>query len=268
MDLFKIGFLTITLVDVIDLILVSWLFYKIYQYFRETRAGQMLVGLIILLIASFLFNAIGFSASSWLVNQFQTVWVVAFVILFQPELRRLLIYVGQTRFFQKLFRMGTSRSIEEMVNAMNQLIENKWGALIVVQRETGMRVYKEAGTQLKAEISAPLILSIFNPKSPLITNDFEKRKLAEQRATKRLKEENENLQEIEKKIVKILNEKIRPAVAKDGGDIKFKEFKNGIVKVQLQGSCSGCPSSTMTLKQGVQNLLCHYIPEVKEVIAI
>ena len=63
--------------------------------------------------------------------------------------------------------------------------------------------------------------------------------------------------------------KIRPAVAKDGGDIKFKErFDNGIVKVQLQGSCSGCPSSTMTLKQGVQNLLCHYIPEVKEVIAI
>ena len=85
---------------------------------------------------------------------------------------------------------------------------------------------------------------------------------------KSLKEENENLQEIEKKIVKILNEKIRPAVAKDGGDIKFKEFVDGIVKVQLQGSCSGCPSSTMTLKQGVQNLLCHYIPEVKKVEAI
>ena len=77
-----------------------------------------------------------------------------------------------------------------------------------------------------------------------------------------------NLSEIEEKITKILEEKIRPAVAKDGGDIKFKEFKDGIVKVQLQGSCSGCPSSTMTLKQGVQNLLCHYIPEVKEVIAI
>ena len=81
-------------------------------------------------------------------------------------------------------------------------------------------------------------------------------------------EEKENLDEIEKKIVKILNEKIRPAVARDGGDIKFKEFKNGIVKVQLQGSCSGCPSSTMTLKQGVQNLLRHYIPEVKEVQAV
>ena len=77
-----------------------------------------------------------------------------------------------------------------------------------------------------------------------------------------------DLGEIEQKIVKILNEKIRPAVARDGGDIKFKEFKDGVVKVELQGSCSGCPSSTMTLKQGVQNLLCHYLPEVKEVVAV
>ena len=83
-----------------------------------------------------------------------------------------------------------------------------------------------------------------------------------------LEEQNSNLGEIEQKIVKILDQKIRPAVARDGGDIKFKEFKDGVVKVQLQGSCSGCPSSTMTLKQGVQNLLCHYLPEVKEVVAI
>ena len=81
-------------------------------------------------------------------------------------------------------------------------------------------------------------------------------------------ESNENLGEIEKKIIQILDEKIRPAVAKDGGDIRFKEFKDGVVMVKLQGSCSGCPSSTMTLKQGVQNLLCHYLPEVKEVIAV
>jgi Fe-S cluster biogenesis protein NfuA len=74
--------------------------------------------------------------------------------------------------------------------------------------------------------------------------------------------------EIEKKIIKILETKVRPAVARDGGDIKFKEFKDGKVKVELQGSCSGCPSSTLTLKQGVQNLLCHYVPEVKEVLAV
>jgi len=82
------------------------------------------------------------------------------------------------------------------------------------------------------------------------------------------KENKKEFQEIEKKIIKILDSKIRPAVARDGGDIKFKEYKDGTVTVQLQGSCSGCPSSTMTLKQGVQNLLKHYIPEVKEVEAI
>ena len=70
------------------------------------------------------------------------------------------------------------------------------------------------------------------------------------------------------KINEVLDSKIKPAVAKDGGDIKFKSFKNGIVTVELKGSCSGCPSSIMTLKQGVQNLLCHYIPEVKNVEAI
>ena len=82
------------------------------------------------------------------------------------------------------------------------------------------------------------------------------------------KGKKEEYSEIEKQIISILETKIRPAVAKDGGDIKFKEFKDGIVKVELQGSCSGCPSSTMTLKQGVQNLLCHYLPEVKDVVAI
>ena len=70
------------------------------------------------------------------------------------------------------------------------------------------------------------------------------------------------------KINEVLDSKIRPAVARDGGDITFRSFKDGIVTVELKGSCSGCPSSIMTLKQGVQNLLCHYIPEVKSVEAI
>ncbi|SVA13965.1 uncharacterized protein METZ01_LOCUS66819 [marine metagenome] len=127
----------------------------------------MLIGLIILLIASFLFNAIGFSATSWLVNQFQTVWVVAFVILFQPEIRRLLIYVGQTRFFRSIFRVGTSRSLEAVVDASLKMSDRQWGALIVIQRETGLRAYKESGISIKGEVSTALLLSIFNPSSPL-----------------------------------------------------------------------------------------------------
>ena len=77
-----------------------------------------------------------------------------------------------------------------------------------------------------------------------------------------------NLGEVEDRIIEVLDTKVRPAVAKDGGDIVFKSFKDGVVHVELRGSCSGCPSSLMTLKQGVQNLLCHYVEEVKSVEAI
>ncbi|MAH53759.1 MAG: NifU family protein [Pelagibacteraceae bacterium] len=90
----------------------------------------------------------------------------------------------------------------------------------------------------------------------VISKDFDK-----------LESESFESNETIKKINEILNSKIRPAVAKDGGDIAFKSFKNGVVTVELKGSCSGCPSSIMTLKQGVQNLLCHYVPEVKSVEA-
>ena len=87
-------------------------------------------------------------------------------------------------------------------------------------------------------------------------------------AKKIVKEQVLGNSDIEERIIKVLDTKIRPAVAKDGGDIKFQSFKDGVVHVELQGSCSGCPSSLMTLKQGVQNLLCHYVEEVKSVEAI
>ena len=167
MDLFKIGFITVSLIDILDITIVTWIFFKVYQYFKETRAGQMLIGLIILIIASFLSNSFGISATSWLVNQFQTVWVVAFVILFQPEIRRLLIYVGQTKYIRSIFRVGTNRSLNAVVQASFSLSDHRWGALIVIQRETGLKVYKDTGTQIKGEVSSSLLLSIFNPNSPL-----------------------------------------------------------------------------------------------------
>ena len=167
MTLFKVGFLTITVLDIVDILLVTWLFIKLYTYFRGTRAGQMLVGLIIILLSSFVFRAIGMSGMTWIVDQVQTVWVVAFVILFQPELRRLLIYVGTTRFLERLFRVGCSSTIDAVVNSSMQLQQKGWGGLIVLQRDTGLKNIKEAGTSVKAEVSSPLLVSIFNPQSPL-----------------------------------------------------------------------------------------------------
>ena len=87
------------------------------------------------------------------------------------------------------------------------------------------------------------------------------------REREKIEESGNNNNETVNKIIEVLDTKIRPAVARDGGDIKFLSFENGVVKVELQGSCSGCPSSLMTLKQGVQNLLKHYVKEVNSVEA-
>ena len=107
----------------------------------------------------------------------------------------------------------------------------------------------------------PMVISHLN-------DYFEKNSDPILKQIKKKSENNKNDSETVNKIIEVLDTKIRPAVARDGGDIKFKSFENGVVKVQLQGSCSGCPSSLMTLKQGVQNLLKHYVKEVNSVEAI
>ena len=117
--------------------------------------------------------------------------------------------------------------------------------------------------QILWEEIKPKIISLINEyylenKDSILDKNYLKQKTRDEEPT----------DEVVKKIINVLDEKVRPAVAKDGGDIKFKSFENGLVTVELQGSCSGCPSSTATLKQGVQNLLCHYVPEIKRVEAI
>ena len=112
----------------------------------------------------------------------------------------------------------------------------------------------------------------WNELKPMVIshlNDyFEKNDEPILKESKKTEENGENDNETVNKIIEVLDTKIRPAVARDGGDIKFKSFENGVVKVELQGSCSGCPSSLMTLKQGVQNLLKHYVKEVNSVEAV
>ena len=107
----------------------------------------------------------------------------------------------------------------------------------------------------------PMVISLLN-------DYFERNNEPILREIKKVDESVNSDDETVNKIIEVLDTKIRPAVARDGGDIKFKSFENGVVKVQLQGSCSGCPSSMMTLKQGVQNLLKHYVKEVNSVEAI
>ena len=133
------------------------------------------------------------------------------------------------------------------------------GIMMVFFGEDFITVKKEKNLKwenLKHSIISEINEHYSKGNNVVISKDFDK-----------LESESVESNKTIKKINEILDLKIRPAVAKDGGDIAFKSFKNGVVTVELKGSCSGCPSSTMTLKQGVQNLLCHYVPEVKSVEA-
>ena len=159
--------------------------------------------------------------------------------------------------------VGTEEFQKNKINEINnifikELLGFKGVELILLSRNF-LSVKKTENTSWDA--LKPMVISHLN-------DYFEKNNEPILGVEKNLKDSISNKNETVNKIIQILDTKIRPAVAKDGGDIKFKSFENGVVKVELQGSCSGCPSSLMTLKQGVQNLLKHYIKEVNSVEAI
>ena len=151
------------------------------------------------------------------------------------------------------------KNINEIENQFVKNLLNLKGVELVLLADNFLSVKKSK--EISWDILKPTVISHMN-------DYFEKNDKPILIKKKDIDNVELNLGEVEDRIVKVLDEKVRPAVAKDGGDIKFKSFKDGVVHVELQGSCSGCPSSLMTLKQGVQNLLCHYVEEVKSVEAI
>ena len=167
MNLFEISFLKFTLTDLFDLILVTFIFSYAYSYFRGTRGGQMLIGLLIIFFAGFIINILGFKATSWLFNLFHTVWVVVFVILFQPEIRRLLTSVGQNRILRKLFQIERTEIQEDILSSIQEIKRNKWGALLVFERENSLKNVVSDAVPMHASFSPELLVSIFNPSSPL-----------------------------------------------------------------------------------------------------
>ena len=159
--------------------------------------------------------------------------------------------VGTEEFQKKDFNKIENIFVKNLLNLK--------GVELVLLADNFLSVKKNK--EISWDILKPTVISHMN-------DYFEKNEKPILNKKKNTSNEKLNLGEVEDRIIKVLDTKIRPAVAKDGGDIKFKSFKDGIVHVELQGSCSGCPSSLMTLKQGVENLLCHYVEEVKSVEAI
>lgn len=165
--LFHIGFLRVTFWDILDIFVISVILYRVYCFMRGSRAAQMLVGLVLILTVSLLTRLFGLSGMTWIFENLKTVWLIAFVIIFQPELRRMLIHLGQSRLIRYFVKVSSSRTFEEAIKGAFELSKRRHGGLIVLTRDTGIKAISETGIQLQAEVSAHLIVTIFNPRSPL-----------------------------------------------------------------------------------------------------
>ena len=127
----------------------------------------MFIGLLLILVFSVIGDLLNMSALSWMMSSLKTVWVLAFVIVFQPELRRLLIYLGQNRIIRQIVRVGELRFIDQIVNATLDLSKKNYGALIVLLKDMGIKSIIESGITMQAKLSEQLVISVFNPRSPL-----------------------------------------------------------------------------------------------------
>ncbi len=166
-ELFRIGFLSVSFLDVVDILIVSFIVYKLYLLLRGTIASQIFLGLMIIFIISFIAEAMQFKALNWLLKLVTSIWVIAFIILFQPEIRRLLVILARNPVMKIFSKHEMHESAEIIVDAAFELSQRQYGALIVIIRETGIRTYIESGEILSAKLSKSLLTSIFFPKSSL-----------------------------------------------------------------------------------------------------
>lgn len=165
--LFKIGFLAVNWTDILDVLVVTFVFYRLYLIMRGTIAIQIFLGLLVIVAGSFVASSLELKAVTWILRTLTDIWVIAFIVLFQPELRRILVILGRGRLMANLIRSSMDKTIDAIVDACEEMSQRQIGALIILTRTTGIRMIIETGVPLGAEVSKQLLLSIFNPKAPL-----------------------------------------------------------------------------------------------------
>jgi len=166
-EIFKIGFLPFTFIDLIDIALVSIIFYKLYKIIKGTIAAQIFIGLVVILFLSFVAEAASFRALGWLLKTVRDIWVIAFIVLFQPEIRRLLVILGKNPLFNVFVKSDEKTVADIITEASFELAQHQHGALMVYLKTTGLRSVIESGEVLNAKLSKNLLRSIFFPRSPL-----------------------------------------------------------------------------------------------------
>lgn len=167
MDVFSIGFITVTWVDIFDILLVTFLFYRLYIAMRGTIAAQVFLGLILVIVGSIVARAVDMKALSWILKTLTDIWVIALIVLFQPELRRLLLYLGRNPIVKFFMRSDVKEYADIIVKAYEELRLRHEGALIVIIRTTDIKLFVDTGLPIHAHISKELLVTIFNKRSPL-----------------------------------------------------------------------------------------------------
>lgn len=167
MTLFKIGFLTFTLMDLLDIVIVALLIYWLYRSLKNTVAVQILFGMVIIIGLQFITEASNFKSLNWILRTISDIWLIAFVILFQPELRKLLMIIVRSPIFRVFVKPKISETVDEVIEAALEMSEKHVGSIIVFTRTQNVQMTVDTGIPLQSMVSKELLLSIFNTKSPL-----------------------------------------------------------------------------------------------------
>jgi diadenylate cyclase len=177
-ELFSLGFLKFRLVDLVDILIVAYIIYKLLSLMKGTRSAQMITGLILVFTLAFIAFWFQLEGLMWLFTNLATVGFIVLVIIFQPELRGMLAQMGHSRVFRILGRFEGTRAIDEISRASIRLSELKYGGLMVIERAIGLKNFIETGKNLDAQLSAEVITTLFTPYTPLhdgaviISGDF------------------------------------------------------------------------------------------------
>lgn len=161
------GFLTVRAFDIFDIILVAWLLYEFFKFIKGTKATPILIGLTLFFIISFIARWLDLMAFSWIMRSILAVWVVAFVIVFQPEIRNALARIGRQRSIKFFLKIEESPIIDEIVDAVRKMSEDRIGALILLPKSIGVKDIIDTGVKMDARVTSSLLRTIFFPDTPL-----------------------------------------------------------------------------------------------------
>jgi len=167
MELFHVSFLKFTLIDLIDVALVAFLFYRLLILMKGTRSVQIVIGLILLFVISFLAFWFRLEGLKWLISNIATVGIIVLVIVFQPELRTALAQIGHSQLFRLFFKYEKEKTLDELVKTAVRLSQLRYGGLLVLAREIGLKNFMDTGKPINAVVSADLLVTIFTPYTPL-----------------------------------------------------------------------------------------------------